>query len=433
MNDKTQNGHRFELFAYTLFSAFLASAVVYLCYYKPVAFAFLVTEDSIAEYLTSVSFGLAGVILLILAFKSGAKMRKFIWLLIGVVALIIAAEEISWGQRILSIKTPDSLSVHNIQEEITLHNLVAFQAVNSKLHTIVSYLILLYLFFSVIVLTLMPRFEEKLTAIGFPLIPIRLIPIFLLVAYFLLTWPVFKADEFGELFLGIAALMWAVDLYLTTPERKRSDQFKSVLIMLGMLSLAVILSAGMAYRYPNDPALTLRLNSMASRDYTDGGLHEQAGSLYNYIYENPRHLRPETRLNHARTLLAVDKKLEAADIVSVAIREIELDESKNVTSSRKLRIYSDQLRSIGEIFISLDKQSLADNYFDRAFEVGQKALSAGQASDSTKAHALWSISQTMAARGDMAAAISNAERAIEMSSLPSLSHKIEQQLNNWRM
>ncbi|MBN2706714.1 MAG: hypothetical protein JXR89_09780 [Deltaproteobacteria bacterium] len=37
--------------------------------------------------------------------------------------MLVALEEISWGQRLLKITTPDYLIHHNLQNEISLHNL----------------------------------------------------------------------------------------------------------------------------------------------------------------------------------------------------------------------------------------------------------------------------------------------------------------------
>ncbi len=100
MKNKAKNWFNFETLMYTLFAALSVCTVFYLYYYSPVKFTLLVAEDHIAEYGTSVSFGLAGIILIILSLIRGPKVRRVMWMLIGVIALVIAAEEISWGQRI---------------------------------------------------------------------------------------------------------------------------------------------------------------------------------------------------------------------------------------------------------------------------------------------------------------------------------------------
>lgn len=41
----------------------------------------------------------------------------------GLLFLLVALEEISWGQRIFGVETPDFLTSRNLQKETNLHNL----------------------------------------------------------------------------------------------------------------------------------------------------------------------------------------------------------------------------------------------------------------------------------------------------------------------
>jgi hypothetical protein len=158
MNNKDDNPNWCDigLLVYALFAALSAGIVFYLFYYDPVNFALFITEDHFAEYGTSVSFGLAGIILLILSLAPGPKIRRVVWMFIGITSLVIAAEEISWGQRIFNIETPAALGEQNLQNEISIHNLVAFKSSTLNLHNYAAYLILSYLFISLTVLALKP-------------------------------------------------------------------------------------------------------------------------------------------------------------------------------------------------------------------------------------------------------------------------------------
>ena len=49
------------------------------------------------------------------------------FLMIFMLTLLVALEEISWGQRVFGIATPDSIKLINTQNEISIHNLSAFQ------------------------------------------------------------------------------------------------------------------------------------------------------------------------------------------------------------------------------------------------------------------------------------------------------------------
>jgi hypothetical protein len=89
----------------------------------------LIAEDGLIEYLTALCFLVAGVISLLMIKKrtyfSHKVMRNFFMvgcIIVGVALIVVAGEEVSWGQRIFNIQTPDSIAAQNRQSEINLHN-----------------------------------------------------------------------------------------------------------------------------------------------------------------------------------------------------------------------------------------------------------------------------------------------------------------------
>lgn len=118
----------------------VASALFILVAYTPLftpdfimdAFA---REDAIFETLSplylftcSVLFGIAWW-----RAKTPVAPHRFTWFfrlsLLGLAAVffVAAAEEVSWGQRIFGIETPNLIKDVNVQKELTLHNLILFQ------------------------------------------------------------------------------------------------------------------------------------------------------------------------------------------------------------------------------------------------------------------------------------------------------------------
>ena len=89
----------------------------------------LTSEDNVIENLSAVLLFLCSVFFLISFFharKSPLKIPP--WLTYGLLMFsiafsLIAGEEISWGQRILEIATPDYLSSLNEQDELNFHNI----------------------------------------------------------------------------------------------------------------------------------------------------------------------------------------------------------------------------------------------------------------------------------------------------------------------
>ena len=86
-------------------------------------------EDSLFEYLTSGFATIAGILWLsaIRRAKSrGILLRRrdyILTLLFALMMMFLAGEEISWGQRILNIETPEFYKEINMKNEINLHNL----------------------------------------------------------------------------------------------------------------------------------------------------------------------------------------------------------------------------------------------------------------------------------------------------------------------
>ena len=103
------------LAAFALFYLNYASLDVYL------------EEDGLVEWLTVAGL-LAGFFLCINRFIKFLRIKNW-WfltvnLLVGLLLFMAAGEEISWGQRILGIKSSEYFLKHNAQGETNIHNLV---------------------------------------------------------------------------------------------------------------------------------------------------------------------------------------------------------------------------------------------------------------------------------------------------------------------
>lgn len=78
-------------------------------------------EDRLVEYLSALFlFSASGFF--IAAFRN----RNIFFLLLALLMLFGACEEISWGQRILGFSTPEKIKAANVQREFTIHNLEIF-------------------------------------------------------------------------------------------------------------------------------------------------------------------------------------------------------------------------------------------------------------------------------------------------------------------
>jgi len=105
---------------YSLF-AFILCAYLVMAIKFPMAYIWATYEDLFGEWLQFWFFVTAMIFSARLALAP-SRYRLFFWIL-ALSCFYVAMEEISWGQRILDLQTPDFFRKHNIQKEINIHNL----------------------------------------------------------------------------------------------------------------------------------------------------------------------------------------------------------------------------------------------------------------------------------------------------------------------
>lgn len=97
--------------------------------------AFAYPEDHYFENVGALSFFAAAILFLssFLRARGPELTGRIFWLkklaFLGLALLFFfgAGEEISWGQRLFQIQTPDSLSAINVQGELNVHNIALFE------------------------------------------------------------------------------------------------------------------------------------------------------------------------------------------------------------------------------------------------------------------------------------------------------------------
>ena len=412
----TVNLNVIETISYGLLIGAAVALVFYLFHSDPVSYTiFLITEGQWGEYFTSISFGLSSVLLIALLIKPARYSQKVVWAMIGLTAFFIGAEEIDWGQKIFHISTPSILSHANVQNETSFHNLKYIKGVS--IHRLVAYIVLGWSIFSVAVSLWFPRLKNRIQILGFPLIPIRIVLIFLTMPYFFLVYPVAKSDEICELFLSVAVLVWAYDIFIQYGWIKRIRGLWAVTTFVGILLFVAVLSAGMTYRFPG--YIGWRLNMTASREYTNYGMYDQAECIYEYIYSHPKYMTPETRLNHARMLLKSGNKNKALYILTEAVNEFETSDPPEKQLSR-------YLRSFGIVLGLLEQSDRADAKFNQAIKLDEQQIES-VSNQNAKAKLLWSIAKTLEARGDISAAIDTAQQARSKA----ISAQLQWRLDMW--
>lgn len=193
--DKESSFHRLsneikELKFYALIAAVfvLLSYSVYLIFDENTIIN-LGREDGLFENLTAIFFFTAAIFFL----RTYLKSRNIYFLLFFLIFLFGAGEEISWGQRIFHIHTPDYWGKMNKQHEINIHNLKLFNACSKhgleKLLSI-NFQYKLFWFFYAFLLPISVLFLQPVSLITQK---IRLpVPPITIGIFFIISWLIFR-------------------------------------------------------------------------------------------------------------------------------------------------------------------------------------------------------------------------------------------------
>jgi hypothetical protein len=205
---------------------------------NPSAYAAGVQEDGALEWMTFWGFVLAAALFL---YHTRAERRAggVPWFALGLslFCLVVALEEISWGQRVFGYRPPTYFLERNYQQELNLHNLVDTSLRKFALSAIiVGYGILL----PVAGLVRPTRALLKRLRITPP--PWRLIPTFLAAVITYETYPWKYTGELVELVLAMAFLFSAL-ISLPPGRRQRSPSTLTALPLMAALLVFMLGSA----------------------------------------------------------------------------------------------------------------------------------------------------------------------------------------------
>jgi hypothetical protein len=98
----------------------------------PTAWIALTDEDWLVEWLQVLALTIAGAGFFLVGYREwriGGRLVPVVHVLIGVASMVVALEEISWGQRLFGWATPPLFDEINYQHETNIHNTVALESV----------------------------------------------------------------------------------------------------------------------------------------------------------------------------------------------------------------------------------------------------------------------------------------------------------------
>lgn len=221
--------------------ALLATSVILLLADRDLFIWWARLETGPGENITAGLFVFSGVLALLVARQREAlplRWLRIVFYAIGILALLIAGEEWSWGQHFFGWQSPEWLAAINSQQETNLHN-VAHRTLDQKPRALVSIVILIFGF-------LVPVFRHRLPWLDrFPvfvwllpgrlLIPTSLIVVLPRVIDRIQVWfdvslpgPFFVTtrgfQELQELFIAIFIFIYLLNVFLRIKRFQGSRQ-----------------------------------------------------------------------------------------------------------------------------------------------------------------------------------------------------------------
>lgn len=179
----------------------------------PEAYYRALQEDQFVEWATFWAFLGAAAVFLSTAIRGVRPAGGRTWFLLGLTlfCVVVACEEISWGQRLIGFRAPDYFQERNYQQELNLHNVVATSLRKLALKILIAaYGLVLP------VVSLFDRVRVRFERWGLFAPPPALAPLFLgaLVLYEHYPWRF--TGELVELVLGVLFLISALAMRFGT-------------------------------------------------------------------------------------------------------------------------------------------------------------------------------------------------------------------------
>jgi hypothetical protein len=219
-----------------------------------------VQEDQALEWASFWSFFIAGGLFLLAAARQRKRAAAFPWFLIGLslFCIVVAMEEISWGQRVLGHRPPDYFLAENFQQELNLHNiagtglrLFAFRSI------VLGYGVLLPL------LALIPSARRLLDRLAIVPPPIELAPSMFAIWFIHWDYPWKFTGEICEAALGLAFLFAAAaNAARFASERPRRQTLEASFLVV----LVALLGWSTAWWSQNRQSADPQLLDLAARE-----------------------------------------------------------------------------------------------------------------------------------------------------------------------
>jgi len=407
MNRKIDTITAFSLFLFIM----ALFAVVISCF--PVAYIWATYEDLLGEWSQFYFFAIALFFSVRLAL-AGSRFWLF-FAALAVACFYVTGEEISWGQRLFNIATPDFFRAHNLQQETNLHNFFT-GPYNTLLKRIIEALLACAFIIYGVIYPLELKVNWKpavwINMKGIPAPPAYLWPFFVGTALFELRIFQFNEAEISEILLSLVLAIFTSHYWLRHKHQGKNTAFLAgrhaaamVLIFVAGTGLAAA-TTSLCYTVPRlqadmDGRIDNGVAKFAER-YGRYGSWRNAAALYQLLLEkDPKSTALLRDLAACCQQMGQDEKFR-----EINSRAIALDMTRygrfpgNVATNLSLH----------QTFLQAGNREQAQFHL-------QKALQASEANvrlEPDSASAAYWLGKSYLAAGDTVAALHQLEKAVQL-------------------
>ncbi len=239
----------------------------------PLAYIVATYEDFFGEWAQVFFFVAVFIISLRLVFIK-SKFRVF-FIILALSSFYTFMEEISWGQRIFNITSPEFFMKHNLQRETNIHNFLTgpySTSIKNVVEYILSTALILYGLIYPFALTIRVRFAQWIESKGLLPPPLYLWPYFVFSAVLELGILGFNEAEIAEILIpfGLSISLLHYLFAYNSEASSDTDKWTSIdssksrklaLAICGIFFFVVILSTGATYASYSSPRLKNKMDS----------------------------------------------------------------------------------------------------------------------------------------------------------------------------
>lgn len=406
----------------TLIVLSLIAGVAYFRENLPIHFALFIWEDGWSECGSAAAWFVASGLFILAAWRASGR-RRLVPLGTAAMALLVAMEEISWGQRILGYGSPRLLIETNLQQESNLHNLIQINALYRPAA--------IALVLGTVGLWIVARRSHRVRSLcerwAIPIPSPETWPYFLSAAVFLGLRSDHVAKEFGELLLAIGFCALGLrTLVMTKGVALRFWHAITVVLVLAASTYALVRLSPEVSTWD----MRNRLQVQALRNLRAGNF-SRAARHFVVVGKHPELVTPETPFLHGLALHAAGETDGSRHLLEGFLNG-QIDPTRDLESQIAAVGNARQARLMGLTACALARPNLARGLFERAERIDRSHLESVSTA-TLEALTRGSLAASLFLQGRTQVARLERSTALDLAPTPALELRIKTAVKRTRM